>query len=312
MAAGAYAPGTVALGVCLLLAGAFGASVNAASGRVVLGWFSKEQRGLAMGWRQTAQPLGVAVAAALLPPIAAHAGIRGALLTLAGIALVTTVVVGLLAVDPPRSGGTDTQPRTNPYRAPLLWRIHGASALLVVPQFVVSAFALVYLISQRDFGAAAAGRLVAVAGLGGAAARLFAGKLSDIVASRLRPMRWFALANTLVVGLLAGAAALKSPAGTALVLLACVVTVSTNGLAFTAVAENAGTAWAGRALGAQNTVQNVVAAATPALFGAVIEGHGYALAFAIAALCALLAAGTTPRDPAPIADRIEPASAPVR
>jgi MFS family permease len=80
-------PRAVALGVCLLLAGASGASgasVNAASGRVVLGWFPREQRGLAMGWRHTAQPLGVAVAAAILPAIAAHAGIRGALVALAG------------------------------------------------------------------------------------------------------------------------------------------------------------------------------------------------------------------------------------
>jgi MFS family permease len=120
-------------------------------------------------------------------------------------------------------------------------------------------------------------------------------------------MRWFALANCMVVGLLAAAAAADSPVGTALVLLACVVTVSTNGLAFTAVAENAGSAWAGRALGAQNTVQNMVSAATPALFGAVIEGPGYAVAFAAAALCAVLAAGTTPRDPVRPTTTAEPA-----
>jgi sugar phosphate permease len=307
LVAAAFVAGPVALGICLLLAGAAGASVNAASGRVVLGWFSREQRGLAMGWRQTAQPLGVALAAAALPPIAAHAGIRAALLTMAGIAGLTTVVVGLLAVDPPRSRGTPSVVPGNPYRHPVLWRIHGASALLVVPQFVVAAFALTYLIAERDFAAGPAGRLVALAGLGGAAARLVAGKLSDLVASRLRPMRWFALANCMVVGLLAAAAAADSPVGTALVLLACVVTVSTNGLAFTAVAENAGSAWAGRALGAQNTVQNMVSAATPAVFGAVIEGPGYAVAFAAAALCAVLAAGTTPRDPVRPTTTAEPA-----
>src|SRR3979411_1065359 len=44
-------------GLCLTLAvaGAAGASVNAASGRVVLGWFAAHERGLAMGLRQTAQ-----------------------------------------------------------------------------------------------------------------------------------------------------------------------------------------------------------------------------------------------------------------
>jgi sugar phosphate permease len=35
------------------------ASSNSASGRLVVGWFPPERRGLAMGIRQTAQPLGV-------------------------------------------------------------------------------------------------------------------------------------------------------------------------------------------------------------------------------------------------------------
>jgi len=55
--------GTVALGACLVLAGAAGASVYAASGRLILGWFAASERGPAMGIRQSAQPLGVAVAA---------------------------------------------------------------------------------------------------------------------------------------------------------------------------------------------------------------------------------------------------------
>ncbi|MCW2522528.1 MAG: hypothetical protein JWO63_863, partial [Frankiales bacterium] len=49
-----------ALSLLLVLAGAAAASVNAASGRMVLGWFAPHERGLAMGIRQTGQPLGVA------------------------------------------------------------------------------------------------------------------------------------------------------------------------------------------------------------------------------------------------------------
>ena len=64
--------GTAALGACLVAAGAAGASVYAASGRLILGWFPARQRGLAMGIRQSAQPLGVAVAALALPSIGAH------------------------------------------------------------------------------------------------------------------------------------------------------------------------------------------------------------------------------------------------
>ncbi len=57
--AGTTVHGTAALGACLAAAGAAGASVYAASGRLILGWFPARQRGLAMGIRQSAQPLGV-------------------------------------------------------------------------------------------------------------------------------------------------------------------------------------------------------------------------------------------------------------
>ena len=55
--------GTTALAVCLALAGASAASVLA-SGRLILGWFARHERALAMGLRQSAGPMGLALAAA--------------------------------------------------------------------------------------------------------------------------------------------------------------------------------------------------------------------------------------------------------
>jgi hypothetical protein len=72
------------------------------------------------------------------------------------------------------------------------------------------------------------------------------------------------------------------------------VTVASNGLAFTAVAEIGGPYWAGRALGMHNTGQYLVAALVPPLVGAVVTGQGYAFAFAAVALCALLAIPVVP------------------
>jgi hypothetical protein len=79
------------------------------------------------------------------------------------------------------------------------------------------------------------------------------------------------------------------------VLLVCsVVAVSTNGLAFTAVAEYAGSAWAGRALGVQNTGQNALAAATPPVMALAIGAVGYGASFAVVAAFPLLAAFLVP------------------
>jgi MFS family permease len=73
-----------------------------------------------------------------------------------------------------------------------------------------------------------------------------------------------------------------------------VVGLSTNGLAFTAVAEFAGSAWAGRALGVQNTGQNALAAATPPVLALTIGSLGFAASFAIVAAFPLVAALLVP------------------
>jgi len=57
----------ITLGALFLVGGIAAASPNAASGRVVIGWFPKGRRGLVMGIRQMCQPLGVAVAAIGVP-----------------------------------------------------------------------------------------------------------------------------------------------------------------------------------------------------------------------------------------------------
>ncbi|GAA2863754.1 MFS transporter [Actinoplanes cyaneus] len=286
----------VRLGVCFLLAGAAGAAVHASSGRLIMGWFRAGERGLAMGLRQTAQPAGVAVAAVALPALSAS-GPAPAIGLLAALSLASSVLVAVLIRDPARTTTGDNARTDSPYRTPVLWRVHAASALLIVPQFTVAMFALVFLVDQHHFTATAAGRVLAAGQVGGAVARLAAGWWSDRTGSRLRPMRTVALAIVAVVALLAATA----PTGisVAVLLAAAVLTVSPNGLAFTAVAEYAGQAWAGRALGIQNTAQNVVGTATPPTIGAVIGAIGYGPAFATILIFPLLAAAIIPVEPRP-------------
>lgn len=288
-------PGTVALFVLLLLAGGFAGSVNAASGRVVMGWFEPSERGLAMGIRQMAQPLGVGLAALSLPAAAQEWGFRGALAVPATLVLLGAALVAWLVIDPPRPDApAGARPKSSPHRAALLWRLHGASALLVVPQFAVSAFAPVYLVTVHDWSALHAGWFLAGVQVLGALGRLAAGSWSDRAGSRVRPMRVLAVASAASMLLVAmGDASWPWLVVTALA-LAAVITVSDNGLGFTASAEFAGTAWAGRAMGVQNTAQNLAAAATPPVLAVVIGGSGYGLAFCLAAVFPALAVVLVP------------------
>ncbi|MGA6163812.1 MFS transporter [Amycolatopsis magusensis] len=279
-----------------LLAGAATASVNAASGRVVMGWFSAGERGTAMGLRQTAQPIGVGIAALALPPLAQAHGWQAALLFPGLLAIAVAVLVAALVTDPPRPEptGSATVKPPSPYREPTLWRLHGASALLVVPQFAVSAFAPVYLVAVRGWSPLAAGWFLAAVQVLGALARIGSGYWSDRVGSRLRPMRRLAVASAAVMLLVAAGDATVPWLAVIALVLAAVISVSDNGLGFTASAELAGHAWAGRAMGAQNTGQNIAAAATPPLLGLVIGDTRYALAFCVAAVFPLLAIWLTP------------------
>ena len=281
--------GALSIGILLGCAGVGGASVNAASGRLVLGWFSAGERGLAMGARQTAQPLGTMLAAATLPFIAARSGLAGALGACGGLCLVAAAAVAVFAADPPRGDAAGAAPAANPYRAPTLWRIHAASMLLVVPQFATTGFALVYLVAERGWSAGGAGQVIAIANLAGALTRLIAGKWSDRAMSRLRPMRWLACLVAAIIAATAIGMWWRSPLAVGALLAAIALSVSTNGLAFTAVAEIAGMSWAGRALGVQNTGQNVVAAATPPVMAQLIDVGGYAGAFGIGAVFPLAA-----------------------
>ncbi len=294
--AAAFSTSYVEIGIFLFLGGMGGASTSSASGRVVVGWFPPHRRGTAMGIRQTAQPLGVGVAAILVPNLVDAYDLRVTLLTIAGICGLATALAGLLIVDPPRPSRAESEGLghlVNPYRRDSrLARIHVASMLLVVPQFTVWTYALVWLIDEKSWSVLAASILVAATQLLGAAARIAAGAWSDRVGSRLRPMRSVAViaaATMLALGLLEGTAL-----AIALIVLASVITVADNGLAFTSVAEIGGPYWSGRAMGTQNTGQFLMAAASPPAIGAIITGHGYAWAFGLVAVFPLIAIPLVP------------------
>jgi sugar phosphate permease len=283
----------------LFLSGASGASIHSASGRLILGSFDAGERGLAMGIRQMGQPLGLASAALVLPTLAAG-GIGVALGGLGAACLVSAIVIGVVVRDPEVSRGGRGEGKTrSPYRSAYLWRIHASSALLVIPQFAVAVFAFDYLVTGLGWAAVAAGALLAATQIIGASGRLIAGAWSDRVDSRLGPMRLVAVAITLSVAALAGLGLLRSELSVIALAIAAIITVAPNGLAFTAVAEGAGSSWAGRALGVQNTGQNLVGAVAAAPLALVVSTldhgiFGYGAAFAIAVIFPLVSIFTIP------------------
>lgn len=283
------------LGLLLFLAGIGAASTNGASGRVIVGWFPQQQRGLAMGIRQGAQPLGVAIAALSIPAVAAAHGFSTAILVPAIMAGCAALGCLIGIVDPPRAAAAGTHP-DNPYRSEsTLWRIHGVSILLVIPQATLWTFALLWLNHDAGLALPVAGAIVTATQLLGIAARIGAGIWSDRVGSRLRPLHTVAIAALISMTALAGAAWLHWWwAAIPILFAASAITVADNGLAFTAVAEIAGPYWSGRGLGIQNTGQNLATAAVAPVFGALIAAAGFPVTYLVAAVTAAVAIPLVP------------------
>jgi MFS family permease len=117
--------------------------------------------------------------------------------------------------------------------------------------------------------------------------RLPAGRRSDREGRRINPLRRHAVA---MAALLFGTAALADAplALLAPVLLAGgIMTMSWNGLSFTATAELAGRERAGTALGLQGTIMRAISAGAGVGFGALVAATSWAAAFALLGLLPL-------------------------
>jgi MFS family permease len=294
--------------ICLLaLAGAACASVNSATGRVVAGWFSRERRGLAMGIRQMSQPLGTGIAAVTVPAVAALWGITGFLVLAAVLAAVSGAACWAGVVDPPRPARAEVEdPDDLPTGAPasvnpycgdsFLLRIHAVSALLVIPQFTFMTYGLVWLMDVQRMEAHTAGLVVGVAQLVGAAGRIVMGGLSDRAPSRMFVLRIVALAAAVLTGAVAATSLGVMPVlGAVVLVLASAASVADNGLAFTSIAEAAGSRWSGKALGIQNTGQHLVSSGVGPVVGALVTAAGYPLALACVAGVPVVASLLVPR-----------------
>jgi sugar phosphate permease len=292
LGAAAYAPGFGSLAGLLAVSGAFGASTNTATGRAVTSWFAREQRGFALGIRQTSVPLGGFAAALGLPLIADRWGLRVALLMLAVVSLIAAGLAAVWLVEGPVRGGEEdaAQALRHPLRDSRIWRLSVGSSALICTQVAITGFVVIFLESQRDFSATEAGLVLAAINVWGAAGRLVSGRRSDRRGgNRVGLIRAIAATTTLAVA----AAAVLAGATAWLLVPALIVggglSMSWNGLAVTAAVETAGPRRSGAALGVQQALLSVAVAVTPFVFAPLVESTSWRAGFLVAAALPLLA-----------------------
>ena len=177
LAAAAYAPSFEWLVVLLGLAGAAGGSVQSGSGRAVMRWFSARERGLALGVRQTAVPIGGAVAALVLPVLETP---RAGLLFVAGFVLAGAIAGALVL----RAGTEEHLEATDveiTLRDRRLWLACWGSGLYLVAQVAMMGFVVLFLHDEHGFSTGAAAAVFAVGQGLAAALRIGVGHWSDVL-----------------------------------------------------------------------------------------------------------------------------------
>lgn len=291
LAGASFAPGFAILTLVLTLSGAAGASVNAASGRAVMSWFAPSQRGFALGIRQTAVPLGGAAAALVLPPVVAAGGLRAGILVLAAGCLATALAGAAGLREAPPDEDDQLGDVSRPLRDGRIWRLSIGSSLLIGAQTSILAFAVLFLHGERGLSTAAAAGVLAAMQVVGGGLRIASGRWSDRLGARIAPL--VRLSFALTIALAASAALARAPLALLVpaLIAAGALSLSWNGLSFTATAELAGRARSGAALGFQQTALAVAAAATPPAFASLVGASSWALAFGLAAI--LPVAGAT-------------------
>ncbi|RIH88018.1 putative MFS-type transporter [Meiothermus luteus] len=267
----------------LFLVGLVVASATPAGSQAVARSFPPERRGLVIGLRQMAVPLGGTLAAAVLPVVAHLSSWRWASAVAAFLAVLAAWVTARLYRESPPSPAPTSGPRPRLYqvlqeRNILLASVAGVT--LPTGQFVMITYLILFLKERLGVPELTGAALLTAAQFAGALSRVFWSWLSDALGGRRKPLL---VAMVAMAGLCALVLAWLPP-GTPLFLKALIVVLygatalGWQGLHFSLLTELSPPGWEGRVVGFALTFTSIGIALAPPLFGLVVDlSQNYAL-----------------------------------
>ena len=153
-------------------------------------WFAADERGLALGVRQTAVPLGGLIAALVVPQLSRREMRRAASSSSPRCAWSARSSASPSSAS--RDGeehelGQETLART--LRDGRLWRLAFGSGVYVYAQIAVIGFGVVFLHDEHGLSEREAALVIAAAQVLAVGVRIGTGRWSDVVGSRIGPLR---------------------------------------------------------------------------------------------------------------------------
>lgn len=288
--------------------------INPAITKAIMYWFAPRVRGTAMSLKQTGVPIGGAVAAATLPSLAIAFGWHTAVMFL-GIAIAASgIACFILYREYQEPAKTATAPSKTSFRHTLrlltsrdVLIASAVSTPLVVIQFSVVTYFLLYLKEVLLLPVIVAGVYLSITQLSGIAGRIFWGVVSDYFFKGSRRKTMLVITG---VGVAACAATAALPVGAPVWLIFALAvglggsSLSWHGVYMAQIGELAGKELAGTAVGFSLTATQLGIIFGPPLFGYIVDSSGnYRIAWLVMAAfsaggAALLVALREQRQPA--------------
>lgn len=295
------------VGPCLFGAGVFAASVSPAGIKLLMGAYPASKHGLVVGMRQTAIPVGGAIAAFTLPALALAVDWRFAV-ACAGLAVLVCSVPVVLSA-PRRQRRAAPQERPRAARKPLgsgirrfatrgIGRVTVWGMVLVAAQYGVVTYGIILIEDRFGLGVAFGALVVGLAQLAGASGRVGWVILGERVFGG-RPQATMLALTLLGVAGVTTIVALPASAGPVPVAVAFVLTgmavTGWPGLYVAFVSTRAPRAHVGATVGYGFAFINLAALAGPPLLGLIVDHTGdHRVAWGVLAL-ALAASALTLR-----------------
>ena len=279
----------------LIVVGLAAATPTPAGSTAIMSAFALKDRGFVISVRQTGVPVGGALAALILPPLAIAFGWRHALLVAAALAVAGAAAAWLLVRRvPPHKNSAVREPRGS-MRAVITrdtTLIGLASVFLTSGQYVLTSYIALYLLHDFHVRLSVGSLFLVTLNVGGLLGRMLWGAVSD---RGYGPRR----KRTLIVASLIGSAGFlilaAMPAAVPRVILLVLVlalgatVIGWNGVFVTLLSEIARPDRRGRSVACGLTLAQVGIFAGPFLFGLLTEtSHSYRLALAVVAGTLLL------------------------
>jgi MFS transporter, ACS family, aldohexuronate transporter len=286
IAAGLYAvagSGTFPVLLAIMVfAGAGYGMLNPTTAKAVMAWFPRRQRATVIGLKQVGLPLGGAVGASLMPPLALWLGWRPAVALSASLIAVLAVLTWWLYRDPPEpaaQGHVSMGPTS--LRSVLangnLWLVSGATFIFAGMQTVWLSFLVLYLDRVVHVPLIQAGQYLVLTQVTGMAGRIVFGILSDrAFGGRRRIVLVIAGVGSTVCSLVMAATGPGTGVGVLAPLALCFgfFGIGWNGVQYTLMAELVGPRAAGTAVGLGLAISSFGVTLCPPLFGLAVERLG--------------------------------------